>query len=229
MARRTSRRGPRVVWLPALEAAEPTIENLGLRSFTVGVTALVPFANVSIPLTIDEPEEQSLSSLADINSSGYRLRRIVGKIFAFGDRFDTESGIEGVAVTAGFIVRRVDAAGQPLATTFSEASPQAITNWQDPWIWRRTWMLWNPELASPFPERLPLNNTDYGSAVDGAHVDQKTARIVGPEERLFLDIGVVALFRGGVAELSNDTLFVIDVRILGSMRTSSGNRNNSSR
>jgi len=226
--RRTRRQGPRVVWLPPDTDESTGIEGAGFRSFAISVTAAVPFDEVSIPLTIDMPADPATATLSDVENSGYRLRRIVGKIFAMGDRFDDESGIEAVSITAGFMVRRVGTDGTPIATE-TQRSPAHAENWGDPWIWRRSWLLFNPELAIPFSERLPLNNFDYHSAVDGAHVDQKTARIVGPEERLFLDISALALFRGGQAEISNDTIIVTDLRILGSMRTSVGNRRNANR
>lgn len=78
---------------------------------------------------------------------------------------------------------------------------------------------------------LPATNfgNSGASALDSGHIDQKTARIVGPEERLFLDVSVTALAQ----ELENNGITFIDcafeMRVLASIKSGSGNRRNASR
>lgn len=64
--------------------------------------------------------------------------------------------------------------------------------------------------------------------MEGPHVDAKTARIVGPDQRLFLV--VTNTIQGGSAAGGVSSCEVItDLRVLASMRSSQGNRRNASR
>lgn len=231
------RKSPRVVWLPANDgftpAANPTV---GISSFALDISMAAPTVTAEIPLVIDSDDDplSPTTSLSDMESSGYRLRRIVGKIWVAGDTSDDESNIEAIAITAGIIVRRINpATGASLADGFSATgltNPAEIQNWSDPWIWRRTWVLAGMQ-ESLFEGVLPRSNAgaQAGSALDGPHIDQKTARLVGPEERLFLNCSANVLFGGGQGELINSTRIIVETRVLASMRTSSGNRRNASR
>lgn len=240
-------RKPRVVWLPPTNANSVDTVALisGIQTFQLDVStdAVGDAVTGEIPLTIDGTDVDPLaasSSLSDVENSGYRLRRIVGKVFAFAlQRPDgVNNNAFAAAVTAGIMVRRIDP-GSDLSLGFLAGStpsdelinPQYIRNFGDPWIWRRTWVLGNNQAAqrqgAGFFGNFPESNTEYGSAVDGPHIDQKTARIIGPEERLFLDVSAEILTSG-----SNSTFSVrvwSDIRLLASMRTSSGNRRNASR
>jgi len=237
------RKSPRVVWLPPETSLSPV--NVPSSGWQVGgaaalqITRAAPTASVEFPLVLDEPQATATSSLSDLENSGYRLRRIVGKIFVIGDDLDDASGIAAIGVTAGIIVRRVDQTGTSLAaqlgTNQEQASPSETENWTDPWLWRRSWFLNNPSIG--FGVTLlqavglpPWHNILQGSALDGPHVDAKTARIIGPEERLFLDVSATALLGAdGQSEIGNETQVIFEMRVLGSMRTSTGNRRNASR
>lgn len=232
---------PRVVWLPPNDdfCIDNVTSQSGVKVFSVDVSPAAPFAVGEIPVVVDaEPDTQAVTtSLADIASSAYRLRRIVGKIWVRMGQVD-DSNIQFAIVTAGLIVRRVDpvtgtslVAGHPNGAELS--SPNELENYSDPWIWRRSWLVGNnvaPGAAAstfpPFPE-----TNEFFSGLDGPHVDQKTARIVGPEERLFLNVGVRSNKTGEVSvdEIPTGTLVIVDLRVLGSMRSSSGNRRNASR
>lgn len=244
---------PRVVWIP------PTAENSvdaagrscwgvatlsGLDSQTPGFTS-----TIEIPILLDGSASQPLaadSTLADIEGSGYRLRRIVGKLYVFcGQTNVLQSNLWGV--TAGFIIRRVDNDGTSLANGVGSPSDILIStadidNSMDPWIWRRSWMLQDgpthlgdatpvtQDVLSEQVHRGPGQNfgTYTGGNIEGPTVDQKTARIVGPEERLFLDVTATSMFgTGDVATTSIVCLY--EFRALGSMRTNIGNRRNASR
>lgn len=237
----SKRSKPRVVWIqPSDEFAIDTVTlQSGVKAFAVDVSPASPHASGEIPLIIDaEPDPQAVTtSLADIQSSGYRLRRIVGKIWVRMGQVD-DANIEFAVVTAGIMVRRVDptAATSLAATNAAGAeliSPNESENYSDPWIWRRSWLLGN-NAAPAFPATFPpfLGSNDIAlSALDGPHVDQKTARIVGPEERLFLDVSVRSNKTGeqSADAIAVSTLVICDLRILASMRASTGNRRNASR
>jgi len=237
-----ARKRPRVVWLPPTNAN--AIDNVtgqsGIQAFRVDVSPAAPTATGEIPLTIDTEDDPqgATSSLSDVENSGYRLRRIVGKIWVRLDQAD-DCNIEFAIVTAGIIVRRSEQASGLSLALLSGLNEMLTTNdttaYGDPWIWRRSWLLHNnaapgaPQLALPGPEsNYGINN---GSAVDGPHVDQKTARIISSEERLFLDVTVRSNEPGAPSqdEIPVSTLIITDLRVLASMRMSSGNRRNASR
>jgi len=236
MRRRTK---PRVVWLPPTNANSIPLSSAtsGFQEFFVGVASGTGPVAGEIPLTIDSQDDplDPNTSLADIESTGYRLRRIVGKIWIDFVPSD-ESSIISVICTAGLIVRRSDpATGQSFATQtglVANLSPQHIGNFGDPWIWRRSWVLFNAQAAVIAGFEGPVRNygPEAGSAVDGPHVDQKTARIVGPEERVFLTVGLSVLeTTAPQSAITEEVRVVTDLRLLASMRSSSGNRRNASR
>lgn len=230
---------PRVVWLPGTNAnsvgASPSTNHV--QNFFVVTTApptIGDTATGEIPLVIDSEDDPlgASTSLSDVENSGYRLRRVVGKIFVTYLQ-DVQSP-ERIIVTAGIIVRR----SNPVTGTSFAASTldeellnaQKIRNDGDPWVWRRSWIL-----KTTFDTDLAVEgHTNYsfnaGSVADGPHVDAKTARIVSSEERLFLDVSVLVLdTNGGVAQNGANVLVNADLRVLASMRNSSGNRRNASR
>jgi len=235
MARR-NRRGPRVIWLPPNDSANVGSGLLnGVHEFTVDPIGVAGAEAVAeIPLTIDGSFDASdpTVSLADMFSSGYRLRRIVGKFYC--TLVQGGGGPHVVIVTAGIIVRREDpTTGSSLAGAFgaAEISPVALDNYSDPWIWRRSWVLSNEEHTVASNTHGPRGNFFDGYAggnADGPHVDQKTARIVGPEERLFLDVSAMILIAGD-EQVAGIVRCWADFRILGNLRSTTGNRRNASR
>lgn len=240
------RKSPRVVWLPQTNAntVGSAFGNLtaSYQEFFVDVAGDPgDFAVGEIPLVADGTQDilaAAETSLADIYDSGYRLRRIVGKIFISCEQI-ASGGPTSVLVTAGIMVRRIDQTNG-LSTAFLLAnaaellSPGEIRNSSDPWIWRRSWQLNNlisgPALGVFAQTGITKNyGNQAGSALDGPHVDQKTARIIGPEERLFLTVSSTALTSGVDAQSTCNCVILTDLRVLGSLRQTSGNRRNASR
>jgi len=240
MARRIKR--PKVVWLP------PSNTNHVGQLTTVGNTVFIvdavgaagATAVGEVPVVNDVVPDQAAGnfSLSDIENSGYRLRRIVGKIWLFSSQDDAANAPATAIVTAGLIVRRVDPVTQ-ISLAFNagllSVAPNMVENWADPWIWRRSWYLTNQDNADT-RSGLGINlrgmtaNWQAGSVMDGPHVDAKTARVVGPEERLFLDVAVTIDIPGGGDQARPFSVRVVtDLRCLASMRTTSGNRRNASR
>jgi len=239
---------PRVVWLPNTEAngfgTTDTIYNAG--TITIPAPAQSgDSGSIEFPIVTDGIQSDPLqptSSLADIEDSGYRLRRIVGKIYCFHSQsVGIPTGPSFTFVTAGLIVRRVDpTTGASLAAIASAVQPFPLiapgftTNQMDPWIWRRTWLLGDrgdvQGITATQDAGPPRNYADAypGGIAEGPHVDQKTARIVGPEERLFLDVSATVFAQNnGATQATIGVAF--ELRVLASMRTSVGNRRNASR
>lgn len=235
MRRRTK---PRVVWLPNTNANSLPGNRSTWQIFDVQPGALTFGSSAvgEIPIVIDATSVDPLdavSSLSDIENSGYRLRRVVGKIFCFADQ-DADRSLK-VGVTAGLIIRRADpTTGLSYALSSADPtllSPDDISNSGDPWIWKRNWILFNNlgQSGQTFSAGAgPTSNLEYGSVADGPHVDAKTARIVSSEERLFLDVSVTIL-DDTPSNAEGLVQIITDLRVLASMRTSSGNRRNASR
>lgn len=244
-----NRRRPAVVWLPPAAdnriAANPAItaDAAGAGVFTVDIGGPAAFGDESVgvvPLVADlssagfQASNLPLESLADIFSSGYRLRRIVGNIFVEFNQTqgDTPVGaLSRVLVTAGIIVLRVLPDGTALQGP-DTYSPQHISNWSDPWIWRRTWILSNfvedINAALTGGNSWPENNAIYLGTNSGPFVNQKTARVISNEERLFLVVSAKALNPSSNAA-TNVTRVYFDLRFVGSIRRMAGNRRNASR
>lgn len=237
------RKRPRVVWIPATNANTLDTTNLraGYQSFVLNLTGTVQGSEVTgvIPLVLDGQSDDPLNpstSLSDLESSSYRLRRIVGKIFIAARQAATGGPPEAI-VTAGMIVLRSDAlTGLPLDANLQNYSLAEIANWDDPWIWRRSWVLRNilssaaaNTIFGSASTAMSTNFVQLGGNSDGPHVDQKTARIVGTEERLFLCVTAMAIDGGANAQDALDLEVLTDLRVLGSLRMNQGNRRNASR
>ena len=244
MARRT-RRQPKVVWLPqdpffAIDANGLRHSTFSRASLPLVGNGLQGGANPSFiaPVVRDTPINPLTtgSSLADISSSGYRLRRIVGKFWCRFARTNAGStNFTDVVVSAGFIVLRSNdstGGGTPINPDVDSYATTAIENTENPWIWRRSWYLNREEatdstVVTKFGPQA-AGNLNLGGNSDGPHIDQKTARIIGPDERLFLVASAQSL--GVEAEgIEENIECVWDVRVLASMRTMVGNRRNASR
>jgi len=234
------RNKPRVVWLPpnlaGVVGQNPSPSNF--KVFVVNIVGPVAVGDFSVgeqAIVIDGTSSVTTgASLSDVESSGYRLRRIVGKIWLEYTQINQDIPSR-VGVVAGLIVRKTDPvtgasiAGQNPAPVGAELlAPSQLENIPDPWIWRRSWLFANnQQLAAGQAQGLATNDAfGSGGTFDGPHIDQKTARIIGPEERLFLDVSMVAL---DAAALDADLRVTHDLRVLASMRTTSGNRRNASR
>lgn len=237
------RKRPRVVWLPAdrsnrlgvgADATIGTQPSIFEFRLTVGNDGS-PVVG-AIPLVADNPTNIALAgginTLADVESSAYRLRRIVGKIFVSARQASDPLLWSHAYITCGIIVLRVNDQGDPLQN-LGFYDPAALDGVGDPWIWRRTYAIGNNAATlarGDIDAFWPETNITAGSAPDGPHVDQKTARVISSEERLFLVVGGIAEKPQGVQEALGSVVVITgELRVLASMRSSQGNRRNASR
>lgn len=258
--RRTKRRRPRVAWLPTFGgAAVPegtTAPFPGIES-ELEINTLTPGADIvfdAVPLTFDvsesaveaqaDPTKRSLRDIVQGNE--WRLRRIVGKAFiGCAAAYAGTTHIPGVDVALGFIVCKTYDNGDPW-TDFSEVNPLSQESMEDPWIWRRRWLLhpsgdnwstWTNFEGSSVDNQnsaqaygFPVSNVSYGSVADGPHIDAKTQRRIHRSERLFAVLAARRWMSSGVAQADVTVRMLLDYRLLGSLGgTSYGNRGNTSR
>jgi len=189
-----------------------------------------------------EQFERSLHDL--VSSNAYRLRRLVGKLFIynFGDPsvgFATRAPL--TQVSSAFIVCRTDTYGNA-TTDFDSVNPLAQDAANDPWIWRRSWIFGQSYQAvdslSPYSPAayamgaFPVGTPHYHGALDGGHIDAKTARVIGQEERLYWVTAARCLsytFTSPGDSESNYVHGLLECRALASLKFGSGNKRNASR
>jgi len=255
MARRFGRRRkPLVQWLPVFgeggnenNEAAPGIRSELILSGNPDETRID-----AVGLTFDYTDSAETAQAAGddnrtlrdlVSGSAYRLRRIVGKCFASwynNTGSDDANWPSAIDYAAGFMVVRTDDNGNPY-TDFEEVHPLSQDSAEDPWIWRRRWILstfrgfTSSSVAVPrihWGMGFPNSTADYGSVADGPHIDQKTARVVGRQERLFFIQAARILdpLEQGSVPNPGGLVTYLDYRLLGSlMSTTTGNRRNASR
>lgn len=261
MARRIRRR-PGVVWLPlTTENRLVTVPNGDSPAFG-SYAVIIPPASVIgqqitgvFPVVADQPQLPTslTSSLADVEGSAYRLRRIVGKIWVELDQNTVGGATDAndIIVTAGFIILEVETslAFLPKSATQDDYNVANFDGNRSPWIWRRSWRLGASGTAGageanffggvgvqagagggPSFSPLPANNimTAAGGVMDGPHIDAKTARVVKDNERLSLVVTATQISPGPSVS-SAVIVATTDLRVLASLRRQSGNRHNASR
>lgn len=262
---RFRRRKPRVVWLPPdpynriefyNQAGQPITgpDQLAIGWTKVNMPSGGPGATqVSIvPLVADLPAAQDAViglgnfsaitakpayTLADMYDSGYRLRRIVGKLAWCQEQssVDPQGSIPACnfMLTAGIIVLKSSNTGNP--NDPAEGSPDFIQSQENPWVWRRSWVTTN---YSQVTANGGTNNQTWGniSSENGAYnvreggfIDQKTARVLNQDERLFMALQYSPI-DGDASSLPGVGVQVVwNLRFLASLKSNIGNRRNASR
>ena len=246
MAYRRKRRS-RGTWLQTLGSI---IDESATHRFN-GIAFQVPvdptqFITTIMPVTTDAPTYDGdavtdETIMGDVIGNEYFLDRIVGKLFLTATQGETTvPGVHiwyPILVGAGFFVARADDGNpsQPVGSTGTELelekaySPLEAQNIREPWIWRRTWVLGKQgqmeylgnggDLAGSFP----VTNALYGSVLDGPHIDAKTKRRVGQDDRLWFALStsyIPGMGRPGVNDIEeNQAVFAyLDFRLHGALR-----------
>lgn len=243
--------------------------NFGGVTFEIEVPNNGAIGFIEFPLTFDFGQERTKAfanevvpteSLSDLMNSAWRLRRIVGNVFASytpgGTGANDRSGVTppGCAFGVGFMVRNVDETGLPAGSNVDLFNGD---DYDDPWIWRRVWLLGQdadntqqvadvagvPSLLRrnlPFSglgvysdqqytfATFPTTNVGYGYKDGGPCVDQKTNRLIGPEQRLMIHFATKAMpiqlqpYNGAPA---SQVRGMYDLRLLGFMARATNRRN----
>lgn len=203
--------------------------------------------SIVTPITTDEPLEGddilNNTTMSTVVGNEYFLDRIVGKLFIehFSQLDDAAAPVGGpVLVAAGFFIARADE-GSPNLPIGNEGqfqlnnnySPLEMDNSREPWIWRRTWLLGtggayaDGVVQSRGARAFPASNVHYGSVLDGPHLDAKTKRRVGQDDRLWFICSVAypATWFGGPVPLSPEGTqgaveLWLDFRLHGALRRS---------
>lgn len=184
-----------------------------------------------LPLIPDFTPEQSQNT-ADLGSSlhdrvsgqAWLLQRIVGKIHLHCRATEGTNPLEvweAIYVTFGILVARSEDDAQGVCDlTAKEADAQHVDNVMNPWVFRRSWMLGNESVVSPLS--FPCTTGQYGSVLDGPHIDSKVKRIISAEHRLWYVVTArgynsVSTDVSGSTENQPSVAGLFDYRIFGSL------------
>lgn len=199
MARRARRRR-NYTWFPNLgtapdETEEPSIRLSGLR-FGVEVPG-----KLTIPLTMDKPIDEAAAALqegftlADLQTSSYAVRRIVGNIQAsHGYSLPAQGQAPQLAVLFGAALAVVPW-DEFSDTPEADVNPLLAVDINEPWMWRKTILFGlngSPQptgpILTPAAAALAAFPTISAWAPQSRfeYVDQKTMRTVKRDERLCL-------------------------------------------
>jgi len=244
MAYRRKRRN-RGTWLQTLGARLDETSDSFFNGFSFSMPVdSTQFYTYIQPVTTDAPSFQGDSVndqtvMGDVIGNEYFLDRIVGKI-----HLQTLAGdsLAPVLVGAGFFVAQADDVTKSIpigsATALEERSnycPIEADTVREPWIWRRTWIL--GAQGNTFYEGLavgdpigtdtafgwPNSNSQYGSVLDGPHIDAKTKRRVGQEDRLWFAVAtsyIPGFVNPGLMEELQTVIGYVDLRLHGALRRS---------
>lgn len=237
-----SRRRTKYTWFPILGSNFPASETGAGRHVTVFFNELtVPrtdntpvsdgaglFVQPILPDFTAQEDGNTVFTLNDyVQGQEYILKRIVGSIFlGVSTPGDSTDSWGSILVTAGFFVARADESDSTQVALDSESTdPLSVINAQNPWIWRRSWMLGNDParvLQTPGSNPVwPQTNSAYGSMREGTHIDSKVARRVRREARLWFALSAIGVDANGISQPGTDDTNInmaLDIRILGAMR-----------
>lgn len=258
------KRRPRVVWLPSpgtpytvgdgtnVNGLPSPYENPAAIEFVLQTNAgdTNPVTATG-PLVIDNTPETTfvgapLATVVDLTglnqniNYGYRLRRIVGDLFVTTAPTNEQSNLAGaVLIQCGIMVRRTnpDDTGQPMATAAAQ-DVGSIANETDPWVWRRNFVLSSgltgqSNLIHTALQRFRESNEQVGASA--IKVDQKTARRIAAEERLYMTVTCWNLPLDKQSLIGNpntnnfECYILFSYRVLGTIITNAGNRRNATR
>lgn len=169
-----------------------------------------------------------------VEGQTWQLQRLVGKVHlrCNGGSTETQTGVwPYLRVAAGFFVARADEEDQSLPDLFNnEADPWGGDAIQNPWIWRRTWILRNPDSTEGVSVVGDFDtvNSFSAAAEDGPHIDARVKRNVQREQRLFFALSAIGWNGNNQSYPSPEVTQpwvegVLDLRILGRMTRAKNN------
>jgi len=225
------RRKRRFTWLPIL--GSPRTQDPGPTVYVtqqylqieIPAESSAP-VGFTLPVLGDEGEDDSNVDAAQtfINDSlgqEYIIERVVGTIHCAA--LQVADAASTITVSAGFFVAPKDGGTPDLALGDDATGPYSPlwrNNCDQPWMWRRTWILGNLIASGtgsygPFPPtNAELTDTT------GPAVDIRSVRRVHKDERLWLSVSAMATWLNDLGTAPNDSAVRVayDIRALGAMR-----------
>lgn len=176
----------------------------------------------AVPLTLDETpdpdaEDSGQHTLRDfVEGQDFILDRVVGKA-NIGLEPATEGSVSTAQACIAIAVLPTEPGSSQPSIPPEEWNPFFAQNGQQPWLFRRTWMLGNPNTNDLAGKMYPISNSlAPGSLQDGTHVDTKVKRRIRREHRLYIVFGFSTVNTIGQADTSFGRC-AYDLRVLGHM------------
>jgi len=229
------RRRTRYNWLPNTGTIGPSADvedTTAGRDFGAVPIAANGTTSVAIVDLLDDESSEDIGTaqtMAAALQSEYVIKRIVGKFFAAVEQSANNRPKQALVGLGIFVARAEDpdsAAGNfvPIgALTQAQAvdnySPLRQETIREPWIFRRTWILQNSLATGQLQDiNYPQSTVNYGSVQDGPHIDAKTGRRVGTDDRLWAIMAVRSYPINQPNELAGSVIGFLDYRVLGAPR-----------
>lgn len=230
------RRKRRVTWFPSLgtywEGDTQTWHDASINIATNPVGADKSLGTnlfirpVTKDFTVFPPNGGIEDTLRDIvEGQTWGLERIVGRVTCQVNTYpndpEPDPTVEWpyVQVGCGLFIAKVDDSDQSLPTGVgTDYDPLEAGNIQNPWIWRKTWILGNPGVFE-WDGGVPSANTLI--MPDGGYVDSKVKRYIAREHRLFFALSAIGWYGEQLEVSGGDQPTIVcnaDLRILGGMR-----------
>lgn len=167
------------------------------------------------------------ASLRDqVEGQTFLLQRLVGNLYiqAFSDATDNDPlSWPYIKVGAGFFIARQEDGIVGAPDLFGdEMDVLNVNNIQNPWIWRNTWILRNPNSPGPGLTGLdyPVTTAGY-HGFQAPHFDSKIKRKIVREHRLWFVMSTIGWdglnFDKSSGEFQPYARAYLDLRILGRM------------
>lgn len=162
----------------------------------------------------------------DVEGQTWALERIVGRCHVEvdasqgpDDQTDHNSFWASIQVAAGFFIARASDSDQSLPEgTVDDIDPLLAGNTQNPWIWRKTWILANEQ---SFDVGAPATSNAV-IVPDGGYIDSKVRRYIPREHRLWFAISCVGWHGTQIQVVGGGqqprAIYNLDCRVLGGMR-----------
>lgn len=257
--RRFRRKGNRGVWFPVNgdlwvgELANYYDATANASLIDVPLDRATGPLNVVFPVTEDYNQQPqnvtdtlTAPSLRDfVEGQSYLLKALVGNLFIYAHpggggtaaNWDPSNWWSFVQATAGFFVARAQDGNTSVPDlSQSEVDPLNGNNIQNPWIWRRMWILQNPfagfiqnfdsgvvGTTLQRPTYTGFTSNVEMSAENGPFFRTKSARRIRREERLWCSISVLGwdgnrqAVNGSASGIQPGIDFSLDLRIFGKM------------
>lgn len=202
------RKRAKYIWLPSQWSFEDTgadtPTNAIPNALPVAVSGApnITFSPVLLDSTLEDTDVSNFTSPTNVTitdivqANEYFLKRIVGNLWLALTPSD-QSDMPAALIEAGLFVSRADdtnpetpmgAAASPFAG-FDPAHPDTT---REPWIWKKSWILSNQSTSSnsgyAWGGVTNFGIYDPGLRGGGNTIDQKTARRVKSDERLWFAI-----------------------------------------
>lgn len=224
------RKRRKYTWLPILGAERGSGPEANAFVTQQYIEIQTPFgspfpAGFVLPLLGDEGEEEANNTEAplfinDALGQEYVLERVVGTIHVACQQL--LGAPSAMTVTAGIFVAPKDSNNSNLALgdgVTSPYSPMWRVNCDQPWMWRRTWIVGNL-IASGSASFGPFPPTNVDATeTTGPAVDIRSVRRVHKDERLWIAVAAMPTYVDDVGSTEDAKVRVSwDLRALGAMR-----------